>query len=117
MASIFRIAVSALFLAGAAIVSTAPAMAANPEVEAAKDQGVIGERIDGYLGIVEGGADPSLARLVQDINNRRRAAYGETADRTGTTPQQVARVTGERLIEQAEPGEYIMDDSGSWSQK
>jgi uncharacterized protein YdbL (DUF1318 family) len=54
---------------------------------------------------------------VQDINNRRRAAYGETAERTGATPQQVARVTGETLIAKAEPGEYIMDDSGTWSQK
>ena len=79
--------------------------------------GHVGERIDGYLGIVKGGADPSLVRLVQDINNRRRAAYGETAEKTGTTPQQVARVTGERLIAQAAPGEYIMDDSGTWSQK
>ena len=35
----------------------------------------------------------------------------------GATPQQVARVTGEALIEKAEPGEYIMDDSGTWSQK
>ncbi|MAN74956.1 MAG: hypothetical protein CME85_02725 [Henriciella sp.] len=117
MANIFRIAISALALASGSVMLAAPAAAADPQIEAAKDQGVVGERIDGYLGIVKGGADPSLVRLVQDINNRRRAAYGETAEKTGTTPQQVARVTGERLIAQAAPGEYIMDDSGTWSQK
>lgn len=117
MANIFRIALSALFIAGSALTLSAPAAAANPELEAAKDQGIVGERIDGYLGIVDGSADASVVRLVQDINNRRRAAYGETAERTGAAPQQVARVTGEALIAKAESGEYIMDDSGTWSQK
>lgn len=102
---------------GTASILSQPASAADPQIEAAKQQGVIGERIDGYLGVVEGGADASLMRRVQDINNKRRAAYDDLAKQTNTTTEQVARVTGEKLIAQASEGEYIMDDSGSWKQK
>ncbi|WP_300377155.1 YdbL family protein [Henriciella sp.] len=116
--TLFIRAILALAIAiGAASMLTSPANAADPQIEAAKQQGVVGERIDGYLGIVEGGADASLMRRVQDINNKRRAAYDQLAKQTNTTTEQVARVTGEKLIAQASKGEYIMNDSGSWKQK
>ena len=116
MPSIIRTLLAAVLMAGAALSFAGPA-SADPQIEAAKDQGVVGERIDGYLGIVSGGADPALVRLVQDTNNKRRAAYDSLASQTGTTPQEVARVTGEKLTAAAGPGEYIMDDSGSWKKK
>jgi uncharacterized protein YdbL (DUF1318 family) len=117
MPSIIRTLLVAALMAGAALSFAGPASAADPQIEAAKDQGVVGERIDGYLGIVSGGADPALVRLVQDTNNKRRAAYGSLASQTGTTPEEVARVTGEKLIAGAAPGEYVMGDNGSWTQK
>ncbi len=90
---------------------------ADPQLEAARVQGVIGERIDGYLGVV-GAADPEIIRKVNDINNRRRAVYEETARETGTTVAQVARVAGEKQIaDRVRPGEYFMDETGAWKQK
>ena len=109
------IAVFALAISGAGLV--APAQAGDPQIETAKQQGVVGERIDGFLGIVDGGADPSLIRTVQDINNKRRAAYDKLAQQTGTTMEQVARVTGEKLVASAASGEFVMDDSGAWTRK
>lgn len=117
MVSFFRKLVAAVLIAGAAIAFSAPASAGDPQIDAAKAQGIVGERIDGYLGIVDASADASLTRKVQDINNKRRAAYDDLASQTNTTPQQVARVTGEKLVSEAAPGEYIMDDSGTWKQK
>ena len=117
MSTIFRVFLAAALVAGAAFALAGPASAGDPQIENAKDQGVVGERIDGYLGIVQGGADPSLVRLVQDINNKRRAAYDRLAAQTDTTTEQVARVTGEKLIAQASAGEYVMDDSGTWSKQ
>lgn len=117
MSAFFRIVIAIVLIAGASAVFAGAAMAGDPEIEAAKDQGVVGERIDGYLGIVDGGADASLIRLVQDINNKRRAVYDDLAQQTGTTTEQVARVTGEKLVGQADSGEYIMGESGSWSKK
>lgn len=117
MKHLIRIALAFALVAGAAFSLAAPASAGDPQIEAAKSQGVVGERIDGYLGIVDGGADAALMRRVQDINNKRRAAYDDLAKDTGTTPEEVARVTGEKLIAQAGPGSYIMDSSGSWKKK
>lgn len=95
-----------------------PAYAQGSQIDAAKASGVVGERIDGYLGIVDdGAADASLRRKVQEINARRRAAYDELARDTGTTVAQVARVTGERQIERASPGEFYMDENGRWVRK
>lgn len=117
MTRLFKIILSSLILAAAGLSLVAPAQAGDPQIETAKQQGVVGERIDGYLGIVDGGADASLIRRVQDINNKRRAAYDELAKQTNTTPEQVARVTGEKLIKGAASGEFIMDDSGNWTRK
>ncbi|WP_370236199.1 MULTISPECIES: YdbL family protein [Henriciella] len=103
-----------VFLAATALAVAAPASAGDPQIDTAKEQGVVGERIDGYLGIVDGGADPALIRRVQDINNKRRAAYDDLARQTGTTPEQVARVTGEKLVSGAARGQFVMDDSGKW---
>jgi uncharacterized protein YdbL (DUF1318 family) len=91
---------------------------ADPQIEAARASGVIGERIDGYLGVVVTSADPEIVRKVQDLNNRRRAAYEQMAQDTGATVQQVARVTGERLIaERVQSGQFFMDESGTWQRK
>jgi uncharacterized protein YdbL (DUF1318 family) len=89
----------------------------DPQIEAARASGVIGERIDGYLGVVSG-ADAEIVRKVQDINNRRRALYEQTARETGGTVQQVARIAGERQIsERVQSGEFFMDETGSWQRK
>lgn len=104
-------------LALAALSFAPAASAADPQIEAARAAGEIGERIDGYLGVVTSSPDPSLVRKVQDINNRRRAVYEQTARDNNTTVQIVAQLTGERQIERLEPGQYYMDASGSWKQK
>lgn len=93
------------------------AAAGDAQIEAAQKQGIIGERIDGYLGVVSGNVDPTLLRKVNEINNKRRALYQRLADDTGTTLKQVARVTGEKQLAKAAPGEYIMDDTGNWKRK
>lgn len=89
----------------------------DPQIESARAAGVVGERIDGYLGVVTA-ADADITRKVQDINNRRRALYEKTASETGTTVQQVARIAGEKqLASRVKSGEFYMDESGSWKKK
>ncbi|MEL6568540.1 MAG: YdbL family protein [Pseudomonadota bacterium] len=95
-----------------------PAEAQGAEINAAKSAGVVGERIDGYLGIVDNGAvDASLRRRINEINARRRAAYDEIAADAGATVAQVARVTGEKQVERVTPGQFYMDESGRWVRK
>lgn len=92
------------------------ASAGDPMIDAAIESGQVGERIDGRLGVV-GTADPALIRKVQEINNKRAAVYARLAQETGTTVAEVARVTGEKQIANLKPGQWYMDESGSWKQK
>lgn len=105
------------FALGLAALAFAPAASAgDPQIDAAISAGQVGERIDGYLGVV-GSADAAVVRKVQDINNRRRAVYEETASANGTTVQIVAQLAGEKQIAKLQAGQYFMDASGSWTQK
>ncbi len=106
------------FVLAAGLILTAPAVSAgDPQIDAAKAQGIVGERIDGYLALTVLEADPALKRKVADINARRRALYARLAERSGATVEQVARVTGEKQLANAAPGQKIMDDTGRWTEK
>jgi len=115
----FRFIFAAALVAGAAIaMQPGAALAQGAQIETAKANGVVGERIDGYLGCVnEGATDASLRRRIQEINVKRRAAYEEIARETGATVAQVARVTGEKQITRASPGEFYMNAQGEWVRK
>ncbi len=114
-----KTALVALFGGMLIAVSAAPAAyAADPVIQTAKSSGQIGERIDGYLGVVEGSSvDPATLRRVEEINALRRAAYDDLARKTGATIEAVARVTGEKQIERVDAGEHYLDDSGMWKRK
>lgn len=118
---VMRYILMGLLVTGFAVASSAfmrPAIAQGAAIDAAKDVGIVGEQIDGYLGIVEPGAvDASLRRRVNEINARRTAAYDELAESSGATRAQVARVTGEKQLERAARGEFIMDETGRWVRK
>jgi|SRR3990167_9259333 hypothetical protein len=112
----FRTLLLSLSFALAAFAFAPPASAGDPVIDAAIAAGEVGERIDGYLGVV-GTADAATVRKVQDINNRRRAVYEQTAKDNNTTVQIVAQLAGEKQIAKLEAGQYYMDASGVWQRK
>lgn len=118
---LMRYVFMAMLVAGgvAAAALAAPAASAQgSQIEAAKQAGIVGERIDGYLGIVEDGAvDASLRRQINEINAKRRAVYDEVAEENSATVEQVARLTGEKQIARAPAGQYVMDETGNWVRK
>jgi uncharacterized protein YdbL (DUF1318 family) len=66
-----------LVVAGMAV--AAPALAQrDPAYDAARRAGQVGEKMDGYLGVV-GDQSAAVRTLVSDINIRRRANYAERA--------------------------------------
>ncbi|MCK5745313.1 MAG: YdbL family protein [Oricola sp.] len=105
------------FLAAAAISIglAVSASAASPAVENAKNNCIVGEQADGYLGVVTG-ANPSeeIRREIRDINQQRKAAYANLAQRNGVTIEVAASLTAEKLINQAGPGQCVRDQSGNW---
>ncbi|WP_439647266.1 DUF1318 domain-containing protein [Arsenophonus endosymbiont of Aphis craccivora] len=51
--------------------------------------------------------------LVNSINQAREQKYAEIAHKT----EQVAKIAGQKLIDGAEKGEYVLGINGRWTQK
>ena len=86
------------------------------DINSAKDQGLVGERPDGYIAVVQGNAPASLAAFVQSINEKRRAKYVALAKKNGTNLQAVQQIVGEKLISTARAGHFVMR-GGQWVRK
>ena len=92
----------------------APAYAQrDPAYAAARSSGQIGEKMDGYLGIV-GSETVELRRIVNDINIKRRAVYSERAQATSSTLEEYALTAGCQAILATKPGEKYQAPDGSW---
>lgn len=85
----------------------------DPAYAAARAAGKVGEKPDGYLGIV-GEPDPALQRMVDDINIKRKALYTKRAQANKTTPENYAFIAGCAAILRTEAGEKYRAPDGSW---
>ena len=109
-----RIALGGALAAALAAALAVPAMAQrDPEYSAARAAGKIGEKMDGYIGIV-GGETPDLRRIVNDINIKRRAVYAERAKANNATIEEYALSIGCQQILKTSPGEKYQAPDGSW---
>ena len=91
------------------------ASAASALVENAKDNCIVGEQSDGYLGVVSGAdASEALRREVRDINQQRKSVYADLARRNGVTIEVTAALTAEKLMNQARAGQCVRLSSGAW---
>jgi len=105
----------ALGLAIGGILMAAPVMAQrSPAYQAAREKGQVGERTDGYLGVV-GNQPQEIRDLVDDINIKRRANYTKNAQANNATVEEWAFTQGCFLIENTSPGEKYQTPSGSWA--
>lgn len=106
----FKFGIAALVALGLAVPATAQR---DPAYEAARENGSIGEKPDGYLGIVRGG-DAQLQRLVNDINLKRKQVYTDRASAEGSTVEQFAFTAGCNTISRTQPGEKYQAPDGTW---
>jgi len=100
-------------IAVAAFAGVAQADGRDPAYAAARAAGEVGEKPDGYLGVV-GAGSPALRRIAEDINIKRRAVYAERAQAQHATVEEYAFTTGCKLIMQTEPGEKYLAPDGAW---
>lgn len=99
----------------AAVTLSAPAYAQDrdPAYAAARSAGQVGELPTGYLGAV-GSAPAPVARMVEDLNIKRKSVYAQHAKEQGVTIEAYAFTTGCNLIEKTSPGEKYMGTDGQW---
>jgi uncharacterized protein YdbL (DUF1318 family) len=110
-----RIGIAALLAMALLAVPTGVALA--DQLADAKKAGSVGERPDGYLGLVQQSAGAEVKALVESINGKRREEYRAIAEKRGTSVEAVAALAGAKLIEKTPPGQYVMTKSGRWVQK
>lgn len=103
-------------LIAAALITVAPAAAQTPVIDAARRQGQIGERFDGYLGYA---VTPSalLRSQVESINIRRRAIYTNFAQSRRVTPYEVQITAGCQLLNRVQAGEVYLLSDGKWRRR
>jgi len=84
-------------------------------LDEARRQGLVGERRDGYVGVVQGG--PGVQDLVERINAQRRQEYERVANDTGAPLAAVEGRAAEQLINRLESGWYYQNAEGQWVRK
>ncbi len=85
-------------------------------LDAAKDQGLVGEQASGYLGIVATPGSRQVRDLVESVNLRRRDEYERIAARNGVPLEQVEQLAGKRAIERSQSGHWVRLPNGRWQQ-
>ena len=92
-----------------------PVAAQDPaSVLNARRAGLIGERFDGYLGVVNARAPAEVRRQVAAVNIRRRSLYSNLAARKGVSPQEVGITAACSLLRRIGVGEYYLLNQGGW---
>ncbi|MEY0952767.1 YdbL family protein [Providencia manganoxydans] len=85
-------------------------------VDEAKDQGLVGETLSGYLAVVNTN-NSTVTQLVDDINREREIKYSEIAAKNNLQTKDVGRIAGQKLVERAGSGEYVRGINGQWLKK
>ncbi len=91
---------------------SAPGFALN--LQEAKQSGLVGEKPNGYLGVVKGGGD--VQSLVKFINDKRRQKYQQIATKNGTSVKNVEALAGKKAIDKTPKGYFVLR-GGSWVKK
>ncbi len=99
-------------LACRVVMNTLPAAAQS--ARDLKNSSAVGERLDGYLGIVDGSAGGDIRGAVEAINEQRRQAYEGAARKSGRRLSEVEAVAGARLRDNAQAGDWVQNAAGQW---
>jgi len=81
----------------------------------AKQQGLVGEMPNGYLGAVI--SKPEVAKLVASVNEKRKTIYLKLARKNNLTMKQVTALAGEKSLSKTVSGHLIKNASGEWVKK
>ena len=98
------------------VLVAAAAFAYAADLQTAKSSGLVGEQLNGYLGIVDASAGGDVRALVKNINAKRKAKYEAIASQNSTSLETVELLAGKKAVEKTQPGNYIQTATG-WKKK
>ena len=80
-----------------------------------KEKGIIGEQNDGYIGLVK--QDSAAAKLVTEINAKRRQKYQQLAQQNQVPLASIAKLAADKAKQKTKPGQYVQNAAGDWVKK
>ena len=86
------------------------------DLDQAKRDGLVGERADGFLGLVVEQSPSDVVALVAEVNAKRMAEYQRIAREHNLTVEQVQALAGKKTVEKTAGGNYILINGG-WQRK
>ena len=98
------------------ILLTVATIAQAVDLQSAKSGGLVGEQLNGYLGVVDASAGSDVRTLVKDINAKRKAKYEAIASQNSTSLETVELLAGKKAVEKTQAGNYIQTATG-WKKK
>jgi len=84
-------------------------------LDAAKEQGLVGEMSNGYLGVVVNNAEAKS--LVDSVNQKRKSIYMNLARKNKITMEQVTALAGKKAFAKTQSGHFIQNAAGKWVKK
>jgi uncharacterized protein YdbL (DUF1318 family) len=102
-------------VSGILLISTITFSAWAISLGAAKQQGLVGEMSNGYLGVVVN--SPEAKNLVNSVNQKRKQIYIDLARKNKITMEQVTALAGKKALAKTKPGHFIKNTSGQWIKK
>lgn len=85
------------------------------ELHDAKEQGLVGETLEGYIAPV-GSVTLEITALVDSINTQRKAEYQRIATKNGIAVSDVEALAGKKAIEKSAAGHYVKLN-GQWQKR
>ena len=82
------------------------------DLHAARDAGLVGETLDGYVAALK--ETPDVQALVDEVNEKRRQEYARISAANGQPVAIVARLAAEQIINRLDTGAYYQDADGEW---
>ncbi len=87
------------------------------DLKQAKNQGLVGERSDGYVGFVVKPASAEVKTLVKSVNNKRKTKFSSTAKKNNISIEAVANRFHERALAASKKGSFVQNAQGRWVKK
>lgn len=85
------------------------------DLQSARNNGIVGERLDGYVEVIKPSAEAK--ELVNDVNARRRAEYKRISNENKQPLDIVAKLAAKQIIARLESGQFYQSPNGQWVRK
>lgn len=85
------------------------------DLKAARDAGLVGEKLDGYVAVLKPSDDVNA--LASDVNAKRSVEYARISKENNQSISVVAKLAAPKIIENLSKGHFYQAADGSWKQK